>query len=170
MLEHNNSLLKYIYIYICLIGVQILYNVLVFTIQQSESVVCLNIPLPLDCLPHHHPTYLGYHRALSWAPYRFPFAIYFTYGSIYMSSLVSQFITLPLTPPHVHVSILYICVSIPALQIVHLYHFSRFHIYALIYICFSVSDWLHSVWQTLSSFLSLQMIQNHCFLWLSNIP
>ena len=29
---------------------------------------------------------------------------------------------------------------------VHLYHFSRFHIYALIYhICFSLSDLLHSV-------------------------
>ena len=32
----------------------------------------------------------------------------------------------------------------------HLYHFSRFHIYALIYdICFSLSDLLHSVGQSL---------------------
>ena len=31
-------------------------------------------------------------------------------------------------------------------KLVHLYHFSRFHIYALIYdICFSLSDLLHSV-------------------------
>ena len=30
------------------------------------------------------------------------------------------------------------------------FNFSRFHIYALIYyICFSFSDWLHSIWQTL---------------------
>ena len=41
---------------------------------------------------------------------------------------------------------------------VHLYHFSRFHIYALIYnICFSLSDLLHSVWQTLDPSTSLQM-------------
>ena len=33
---------------------------------------------------------------------------------------------------------------------VHLYHFSTFHIYVLIYdICFSLSDLLHSVWQSL---------------------
>ena len=38
-----------------------------------------------------------------------------------------------------------VCVSILALQNDHLYHFSRFHIYALIYdICFSLSDLLHS--------------------------
>ena len=30
-------------------------------------------------------------------------------------------------------------------KLVHLYHFSRFHMYALIYICFSPSDLLHSV-------------------------
>ena len=53
---------------------------------------------------------------------------------------------------------------------VSLYHFSRFHIYALIYdICFSLSDLLHSVWQSLHSSISLQMTQFHHFLWLSNI-
>ena len=50
----------------------------------------------------------------------------------------------------------------------HLYHFSRSHIYALIYnICFS--DLLHSVWQSLSPSMSLQTAQFHSFLWLSNI-
>ena len=40
---------------------------------------------------------------------------------------------------------------------VHLYHFSRFHMYALIYhICFSLSDLLHSVWQSLDLSMSLQ--------------
>ena len=54
---------------------------------------------------------------------------------------------------------------------VHLYHFSRFHIYVLIYdICFSLSDLLHSVWQSLDPSTSLQMTQFHSFLWLSNIP
>ena len=40
---------------------------------------------------------------------------------------------------------------------VHLYRFSRFHILVLIYdICFSLSDLLHSVWQTLGPPASLQ--------------
>ena len=39
-----------------------------------------------------------------------------------------------------------VCVSILALQNDHLYHFSRFHIYALMYdICFSLSDLFLSV-------------------------
>ena len=53
----------------------------------------------------------------------------------------------------------------------HVYHFSRFHIYALIYdICFALSDLFHSVWQFLGPSTSLQMIQFYSFLWLSNIP
>ena len=41
-------------------------------------------------------------------------------------------------------------------KLVHLYHFSRFHIYALIYdICFYLSDLLHSVWQSLDPSMSL---------------
>ena len=47
---------------------------------------------------------------------------------------------------------------------VHLYHFSRYHIYALIYdICFSLSDLFHSVWQSLDPSTSLQMTQLHSF-------
>ena len=54
---------------------------------------------------------------------------------------------------------------------VHLYHFSRFHIYTLIYdICFSFSDLLHSGWRSLGPSMSLQMTQFHSFLWPSNIP
>ena len=54
---------------------------------------------------------------------------------------------------------------------VHLYHFSKFHIYALTYnICFSLSDLLHSVWQSLDPSTSQQMTQFRSFLWLSNIP
>ena len=43
---------------------------------------------------------------------------------------------------------------------IYQYHFSRFHIYGWTYdICFSLSDLLHSVWQTLSPSTSLQMSQ-----------
>ena len=50
------------------------------------------------------------------------------------------------------------------------YHFSRFHMYALMYdICFSLSDLLHTVWQTLGTSISPNMTQFCSFLWLSNI-
>ena len=39
----------------------------------------------------------------------------------------------------------------------HLYHFSRFHRFSLIHICFSLSDLLYFVWETLGSTASLQM-------------
>ena len=45
----------------------------------------------------------------------------------------------------VHKSVLYVCLFLSYKQ-VHQYHFSKFHIYVLIYdICFSLSDLLHSV-------------------------
>ena len=37
-------------------------------------------------------------------------------------------------------------------------------------ICFSLSDLLHSVWQSQDPSTSLQITQFHSFLWLSNIP
>ena len=56
-------------------------------------------------------------------------------------------------------------------KLVHLYHFSRFHIYVLIYnIFFSPSDLLHSVWQSLGPSVSLLLTQFHSCLWMSNIP
>ena len=77
----------------------------------------------------------------------------------------------PLSHLGVHTFVLYICVSISALQTDSSVHFSRFHIYALIYdTCFSLSDLLHSVWQSLHPSTSQQMTQFRSFLWLSNIP
>ena len=78
---------------------------------------------------------------------------------------------LPLSPLGVHTFVLYICVSISALQTGSSVPFSRFHIYALIYgICLSLSDLLHSVCQSLSPSTSQQMTQFRSFLWLSDIP
>ena len=48
---------------------------------------------------------------------------------------------------------------------VHLYHFSGFHVYALIY-DFFFSFLLHFVWQSLGPSMSLQMIQFHSFCWI----
>ena len=111
--------------------------------------------------------------------------IHFIHITVFMSIRISQFITPP--PPHptphtphtphhfpplVSVRLFSTSVSLflPC-KLVHLYHFSRFHIHALIYyICFSLTDLLHSVWQSLDPSTSLQMTQFHSFLWLSNIP
>ena len=75
--------------------------------------------------------------------------------------------------PHVLKSIFYVYVFIPALQLGSSVHFFIyiFHMYVLAYgICFSLSDLLHSVWQTLGLSTSLQITQFRFFLWLSNIP
>ena len=101
--------------------------------------------------------------------------IYFIHISVCMSIPISQFIPPP-THPHspclVSIRLFFTSVSIflPC-KLVHLHHFSRFHIYVLIYnICFSLSDLLQSVWQSPGPSMSLQMTQFHSFLWLSNIP
>ena len=83
---------------------------------------------------------------------RFLLVINFIHISVYMSIPIAQLITPP--PPHPCrfpplMSICLFSTSVSQLlpcKLVHLYHFSRFHIYALIYdICFSLSDLLHSV-------------------------
>ena len=106
---------------------------------------------------------------------RFLLVIHFIHISVYTSIPISQFITPSPRhhiPPLVSIHLFSTSVSqfLPSTP-VHLYHFSRFHIYALIYdICFSLSDLLHSVWQSRDPTTSLQMTQFSSFLWLSNIP
>ena len=94
-----------------------------------------------------------------------------------MSIPITQFITPPHPPPCRFpplVSIRLFSTSVSQFlpcKLVHLYHFSRFHIYAVIYdICFSLSDLLHAVWQSLDPSMCLQMTQFRSFFWLSNIP
>ena len=109
---------------------------------------------------------------------RFLLVIYFIHIGVYMSIPISQFNPAPPPPPPaptfplgVQTFVLYICVSFLPCKPVHLYHISRFHIYALIHdICLSLSDLLHYVWQSISPSTSLQMTQFHSFLWLNNIP
>ena len=94
-----------------------------------------------------------------------------------LSIPITQFITPP-PPPSCRfpplVSIHLFCTSVSQFlpcKPVHLYHFSRFHIYAIIYdICFPLSDLLHSVWQSLDPSMCLQMTQFCSSLCLSNIP
>ena len=123
-------------------------------------------------LPPPHPSSLGPHRAPSRAPcaiQQLPTSCLFYTGRCIHSNAIAQFI-----PPSPSSTVSTYPSSTPAslfLPCIYLYHFSRFHVYVLICsICPSLSDLLHSVWQTLAPPTSLQMTQFHSFLWLSNIP
>ena len=84
--------------------------------------------------------------------------MYFIHISVYMSISISQFIPPPPTPAFPpwcpYICSLHLCLFLPC-KLVHLYHFPRFHIYALIDdICFSLSNLLHSVWVSRSTHVS----------------
>ena len=105
----------------------------------------------------------------------FLLVIYFIHITVCMSISITQFIPPP--PPCHFPRLVSICLFSTSVSLFlscrsfHLYHFSRFHIYVLINdIWFSLSDLLHSVWQSLDPSTSLRMIQFYCFLWLRNIP
>ena len=113
-----------------------------------------------SCTYIHKHVFFKYGMLLFW---ELKFKLFFFYSvinfihiSVYMSIPIAQFSTPP-SPPHRSfpplVSIRLFSTSVSQLlpcTPVHLYHFSRFHIHALIYdICFSLSDLLHSVWQSL---------------------
>ena len=158
-----------------MIRIQLLYNVVsVSVLQQSESAICVHISPPSWVSSH-----LCHGRSLSRVPYRFWLIIYFIHSSIYMLIPISQFI-----PPHPFPSwcpyqvysvqlCLYYCFANSSFCKINARkksHFSRFHMYALIYdICFSLSDLLQYVWQSISSSTSLRVAQFCAFLWLSNI-
>ena len=80
------------------------------------------IPYLLNLPPtsNPHPTHLGHHRAPSWAPcalQQVPTSyLFYTRLCIYVNPNLPMHPT-PLSPPRVHMFILYICVCIPALQI-----------------------------------------------------
>ena len=60
--------------------------------------------------------------------------------------LLSIHLTLSFLPPAMSIALLSVCFSVAALQIIHWYHLSRLHIYALMYdIYLSLSDLLHPV-------------------------
>ena len=107
----------------------------------------------------------------------FPLAIYFRFGSVYKSMPLSHFIPAYPSPspcPQVHPLCLHIysCPVPRFFRTIFLFVcFFRFHIYVITYvICFSLSDLLFSVGQSLGPSTSLQITQFRFFPWLSNIP
>ena len=82
-------------------GVLLLYNVvLVSAVQKHESAISTYISLSSwASLPPSHPTPLGHHRSLSWAPCAVQeLCINFTHGSVYIYITFSIHPTLPF--PH----------------------------------------------------------------------
>ena len=130
--------------------------VLVSAVQQSESAIRIHIspyPHPLASPSHPpYPTPLGGHKApeLISLCYAMLPTSYFTFGSVYMSVPLSQFVpayTPPSLCPQVHSLhlCLYFCPAPRFFRTIFLKYI--FHIYVLAYgICFSASDLLHSVW------------------------
>ena len=124
-------------------------------------------PLSVEPLfPSPHPTHLGHHTASqSWAPcpiQELPPSYLFTHSSANKSIPISKFIP---TPALVHTSVLYVCISIPTLQIGSLIlFFSRIHIYILIHDIFSLSDLFCS--DRLGPSMSLEMTRLAFLLWL----
>ena len=81
---------------------------------------------------------------------KFLLVIYFIHITVHMSNPISQFIPPPPPPHHfpplvsMHLFSTSGSLFLPC-EPVRLYHFSKFHMYPLIYdICFSLSDLLHS--------------------------
>ena len=104
------------------------------------------------------PSHSGHHSALSRVPCVIQQVIYFIHSisSIYVSISVSQFL-----PPHcfplVPIYLFSTPVSLFLLYKYRLYHFSRFHIYELIYnICFSLTYF--SLFDTMSGSFKYQHI------------
>ena len=119
-----------------------LYNVvLVSAVQEHESVICIHLALPSTAsLPTPtHPFILTDPGAELPVLYSsFLPATYFTWGSVYMSKLLSRFVP-PSPSPAGSTSPFSVLVSLFLLcKQVHQYHFSRFHMYVNTY--FSLSD------------------------------
>ena len=122
---------------------------LVSAVQQSEPAICRHRSPPSgNSLPHSpvHAFAITEHRAECPGLHsRFPLALCCTCGRVYIQSFPAS--------PSCSVSTNWFPTSaslaLPCKQ-AHLHHLSKFHTYVLIQgICFSLSDLLHTVWQTL---------------------
>ena len=152
---------------------------LVSVVQQSESTICIHIsPYPFPLEPPSHPPYLtslGHCKAPTWSPCAMLLLpTSYLHLVVYTCRCYSHFAPASPSPPscpQVHSLCLRIYSCLATRFISTIFFPFRFHIYVLSYgICFSLSDLLHSVWQTLGPSTSLQITQFHIFLWLSNIP
>ena len=127
---------KYTYICVCVCVCVYIYalNWKIIALQNCVGVCHTStsishryryVPYLLNLPPTSHPIPPLQVDKDSWFVFpekysKFLLALYFTYGSVYVSILLSLFI--PSSPsctlPHIHMSVFYVCISITALQIV----------------------------------------------------
>ena len=93
--------------------------------------------------------------------------MFYTWQCIYFNAALSNHPTLSFTH-WAHMSVLYDCVSISALQTGSSISFFCIP-YMCKYICSSISDLVDSVWQSLDSSIWLQMTKFHSFLCVFNV-
>ena len=141
---------------------QVLYDVVwAPPAQQCASAACGHSPSPVALRSPAQPS--------GSAPGCTAGSRCFTHGSACTSAPLFQSVPPSLSPPSPTI-ILYIGISMPALEIGSSIPFSRSHMYALIYdMCLSLSDFLHSVRQTLGPSTSLLNLPNSPWLYLENI-
>ena len=99
----------------------------------------------------------------------FPLAIYFTFGSVYMSMPLSHFVPASPPPHRVLKSILYVCVFIPVLPLGS----SEPFFFQIPYICVAYGIFLFLTYFTLYDRLwSIHLTTNNSisFLFMANIP
>ena len=130
---------------------------------------------------------IGHYRVLSRVPcaiqkvlfffIRGTYLLYILYILVYLCQSQSPNYSHHHHPPHHFPPLVSTCVFFTSVSLflpckpIHLYNFSRFHVYELICgICFSLSDLFHSVWESLYPSMSQQITQFCSFLWLNNIP
>ena len=122
--------------------------------------------------PPPHPTLLGHHQALSWAPYavqQLPTCA--THGGVYISMLLSQFTPPSPSPtcPHIHSP--HLCLHclvnrfISTIFLDSTYYTRWYTIFVFLFLTYFTL-----YWQILGLSMSLQKTQSHSFSWLSNIP
>ena len=142
--------------------------------NKVNPAICIHIsPYPLPLASPSHPPYLtplGGHRALSWSPcamQQLPTSyLFYIWQCIYVNATFSLRPSLP-TPLK---SVLNVCIySCPTTRFISTIFLDSIYMRLAYGICFSVSDLLDSVWQTLGPSTSLQVTQFRSILWLSNI-
>ena len=150
--SRNDSFIFLIDLYWSIIASQLLCQFLLYTkANQPYAYICPHIPSVLSLppiLPIPPLQVIAKHRAdLPVLCCCFPLANCFTFGSVYMSMLLSLCPTPPSTHcPQVHSLCLHLYSHPETRFISTIFKIFRFHIYALEYgICFSLSDVLHSV-------------------------
>ena len=109
---------------------------LISAVQQSESAICMHICPPSWAPSHHlspsHPSTSSQDTELSALCYTAAFrSLSILHMVVYICQSYSLNLSLHTPPPSlcVHMLVLYVCVSIPALKTSLLYHLSRFYTY-----------------------------------------